>query len=841
MKKTIIKAIILAVVFIIGIYFLTIFRGRGEVDQITNMSAPTLPTLYLNSFSEDMNELHGYTTEMEANYMRDTITPLSSDLTLPVTIKTYGEQIKKISYEVRSLDTTRLVEQTDVTDFKEETDTVTTTFDIKNLLEEDKEYILKINISTKTAENINYYTRIIKNENLKVKEKLNFIKEFNQKTFDKEAAKDLVIYLESNAYGDNSNFHRVNINSKFEQVTWGSLNIKQETFPIPEIKEIDKQTASVTLNYMVSVQNEDSDLEYCNVTEYYRVRYTQDRNYLLDFERTMSQMFDEENLVCKENRLTLGIRDQNIEFKESNNGTIVSFVQEGELYWINLKENKVAKIFSFKNNISDARENYNQYDIKVLSVDDEGNVDFIVYGYMNRGNYEGQVGIDALTYNGSTNTLEENVFIPSTRPYQILKESVNRFVYQNGQRKLFVDMDNTIYSIDLIERTYDEVVSNINPDSYVISKDNKMIAWQNGEDTMSATKITIINLSSGQRNMVSVEEDERVLPIGFMDDDFIYGVAKTEDIFSDITGTTLFPMYCIRIQNNIGEIIDEYKPDGIYIVDAQIQNNVIKLTRATLEEAGYSYVSDDSIMNSLESEEGKTKTNSIVSETKQQQQQLIFATNFSSNEPTLIHPKQILVKEDIVLKMKATKNQQDKYYVYGKGQLQGIYRNISEAVTKADQLYGVVVDDKQEYIWERGNRLIRTMISQITANQDTTGNSLATCLDAMLELEGTNVDSAALMERGENAVSILEQHIEGKIIELSNASLSAALYYVSNGAPVIAKLSSGTRVLIVGYDELNISVMNPDTGKIYKMGMNDSTNEFAVTGGVFITYIKSQK
>lgn len=841
MKKTIIKAIILAVVFIIGIYFLTIFRGRGEVDQITNMSAPTLPTLYLNSFSEDMNELHGYTTEMEANYMRDTITPLSSDLTLPVTIKTYGEQIKKISYEVRSLDTTRLVEQTDVTDFKEETDTVTTTFDIKNLLEEDKEYILKINISTKTAENINYYTRIIKNENLKVKEKLNFIKEFNQKTFDKEAAKDLVIYLESNAYGDNSNFHRVNINSKFEQVTWGSLNIKQETFPIPEIKEIDKQTASVTLNYMVSVQNEDSDLEYCNVTEYYRVRYTQDRNYLLDFERTMSQMFDEENLVCKENRLTLGIRDQNIEFKESNNGTIVSFVQEGELYWINLKENKVAKIFSFKNNITDARENYDQYDIKVLSVDDEGNVDFIVYGYMNRGNYEGQVGIDALTYNGSTNTLEENVFIPSTRPYQILKESVNRFVYQNGQRKLFVDMDNTIYSIDLIERTYDEVVSNINPDSYVISKDNKMIAWQNGEDTMSATKITIINLSSGQRNMVSVEEDERVLPIGFMDDDFIYGVAKTEDIFSDITGTTLFPMYCIRIQNNIGEIIDEYKPNGIYIVDAQIQNNVIKLTRATLEEAGYSYVSDDSIMNSLESEEGKTKTNSIVSETKQQQQQLIFVTNFSSNEPTLIHPKQILVKEDIVLKMKATKNQQDKYYVYGKGQLQGIYRNISEAVTKADQLYGVVVDDKQEYIWERGNRLIRTMISQITANQDTTGNSLATCLDAMLELEGTNVDSAALMERGENAVTILEQHIEGKIIELSNAPLSAALYYVSKGAPVIAKLSSGTRVLIVGYDELNISVMNPETGKIYKMGMNDSTNEFAVTGGVFITYIKSQK
>lgn len=841
MKKTIIKGFILVVVFIIGIYLLTMFRGREAVDQIANMSAPTLPTLYLNGSNEDMNELHGYTQEMEANYMRDTITPLSNDLTLPVTIKTYGEEIEKISYEVRSLDTTRLVEQTDVSEFKESKDIINTVLNIKNLLEEDKEYILKINISTKKTENINYYTRIIKNENLKVKEKLDFIKEFNQKSFDKEAAKDLVIYLESNSYGDNTNFNSVNINSKFEQVTWGSLNIKQETFPIPEIKEIDNQTASVVLRYIVSVQEENNVLEYYNITECYRVRYTQDRNYLLDFERTMNQMFDEENLSYKENKLTLGIRDQNIQFKENSNGTIVSFVQEGELYSIDLKENKVAKIFSFKNKNTDARDNYNQFDIKVLNVNDEGSVDFIVYGYMNGGNYEGQVGINVLTYNGSTNTLEEHIFIPSTKPYQILKESVNRFAYQNNQSKLYLDVDNTIYKIDLLERTYDEVVNNINPDNYVMSKDNRIIAWQNSTQPMNATKITIMDFSSGERNTVEVEEDERVMPIGFMDDDFIYGVAKTEDIFSDITGTTLFPMYCIRIQNNVGEMIDEYRPDGVYIVDAQIQNNVIKLTRATINKTGYSYVSDDSIMNSLETQEGKTNVNSVVSETKQKQQQLIFATNLNSNEPTIIHPKLILVKDDIVLKLKNNKNQEDKFYVYAKGQLQGIYRNISEAVIQADQLYGVVVDDNQEYIWKRGSRRIRTTISQITANKDLTNNSLAACLDAILELEGNNVDSASLMERGENAVSILEQHINGRIIELSNASLNAALYYVSNQTPVIAKLSSGTRVLIVGYDELNISVMNPETGKIYKMGMNDSTNEFKASGGVFLTYIKSPK
>lgn len=840
MKKTIIKGIILAIVFLIGIYFLAIFRGKEDVDQITTMSQPTLPTIYLSSFEENLNELHGYTQEMEANYMRDTITPLSQDRTLPITIKSYGAQIEKISYEVRSLDTTRLVEQTEVTDFKENGDTISAVFNIKNLLEEDKEYILKIIVSTKTTENINYYTRIIKSDSLNVKEKIDFVKEFNQKTFDKEAAKDLVIYLESNSSGDNSSFHKVNINSKFEQVTWGSLNIKQTTTPIPAIKEIDSQTASVVLTYVASIQNEEDVTEYYNITEYYRVRYTQDRNYLLDFERTMNQIFDENNLTYKDNRLTLGIRDENIQFKENSSGNVVAFVQEGELFSINIQENKLVRLFSFKEDVTDTRENYDQYDIKILNVNDEGNIAFLVYGYMTRGDYEGQVGLDVLTYNSSTNTLEESVFIPSTKPYQILKESVERFVYQNDQNKLYVDVDSAIYCVDLIERSYQEVVTDINPDGYVISKDNSIIAWQNGEDAMSSTNITIMNLSSGLKNIVQVEEDERVMPIGFMDDDFIYGVAKTQDLISDVTGASLFPMYCIRIQDGAGKLIEEYRPEGIYIVDALIQDNVIKLTRATLDATGYSFVADDSIMNSLETQVGKTNQSSAVTELKKQQMQLVFASNLNADTPTLINPKQILVKNDITLKLKNSKNEQSRYYVYGKGQLEGIYRSISEAITQADGLYGVVVDDNQEYLWERGNRKIRTTISGITAGKGETGNSLAACLDAILELEGTNVDSASLMERGENAVSILEQHIEGDIIELSNAPLSAALYYVSKGAPVIAKLSDNTRVLIIGYDELNISVMNPETGKTYKMGMNDSTNEFDTAGGMFITYIKNQ-
>ena len=50
-------------------------------------------------------------------------------------------------------------------------------------------------------------------------------------------------------------------------------------------------------------------------------------------------------------------------------------------------------LFTFSDGSNeDVRADYKKHDVKVLSVTDEGNVDFLVYGYMNRGSYEGQMG-----------------------------------------------------------------------------------------------------------------------------------------------------------------------------------------------------------------------------------------------------------------------------------------------------------------------------------------------------------------------------------------------------------------------------------------------------------------
>ena len=49
------------------------------------------------------------------------------------------------------------------------------------------------------------------------------------------------------------------------------------------------------------------------------------------------------------------------------------------------------KVFSFRDDDSvDVRSNYDHHDIRILSVEDDGDMDFLVYGYMNRGNHEGE-------------------------------------------------------------------------------------------------------------------------------------------------------------------------------------------------------------------------------------------------------------------------------------------------------------------------------------------------------------------------------------------------------------------------------------------------------------------
>ena len=104
-------------------------------------------------------------------------------------------------------------------------------------------------------------------------------------------------------------------------MTWGNLDVAQVGDYGIQLTEIAEQTASLRGNYVVST-SEGKNTTWYMVEEIYRLRYTVDRMYLLDYERTMTQIPDAEQM-CANDKLLLGITGMDVPLLESDDGNIV--------------------------------------------------------------------------------------------------------------------------------------------------------------------------------------------------------------------------------------------------------------------------------------------------------------------------------------------------------------------------------------------------------------------------------------------------------------------------------------------------------------------------------------
>lgn len=64
---------------------------------------------------------------------------------------------------------------------------------------------------------------------------------------------------------------------------------------------------------------------------------------------------------------------------------------------------------------------------------------------------------------------------------------------------------------------------------------------------MGSSVIHVMNLSDQSTQEIAAGTGEAIKPLGFMDEDFVYGIARQSDIFEDAAGNVTFPMHQIRI------------------------------------------------------------------------------------------------------------------------------------------------------------------------------------------------------------------------------------------------------------------------------------------------------
>ena len=840
MKKTIIRIAVCVVVFLASALIIGSIMNQGHNNMTMEMAPATLPMITMESGGVACNELHGNTVEMDVAYQKDCITLLGEGRQANFTVDTFGREITGISTEVRSIDGSRLIENSEVTGWKANGKSFSVSLTLKDLIDTNTQYSLTLILELEGEQKVYYYTTILWNDDVHISEILEFATDFHGKLYDKEVAKELTKYLEPNSkLTDNGTFHKVNIHSSFQQITWGSLEPVQEDAASIRLTQVSGNVASLLMDFVVST-GEGKNKIYYNVEEYYRVRYTSERMYLLDYERTMTQIPDTTRMYAND-KILLGITDENVDMMESADGNTVVFSDMGQLLSYNAATNGLTVIFSFydKDN-ADRRTLYDNHGIKILDVDEGGNVKFAVYGYMNRGRHEGETGIQIISYDNSLNTIEEEVYIPYSKSYAVLKDEMEQLLYRNRQQHVYFFLENGVYDVDLENRSAEQLVSIRQDDSLQVSENHEIIVWQEGDDINHSNQLNVRNLNTGEQTVIRAEDGEAIRPLGFMGEDIIYGVARESDIRTENSGQIFYPMYKVCISNSSGDNLKEYGQDGIYIVDCAIEGNQITLSRIQRSENGsYQEILDDQIMNNVEEEPGQNKVVTADIDIYERYVQIQTKTTIDTRTIKVLNPKEVVFEGGRELTLDAV-SEVSRSYVYNAYGVQGIYSAPGKAVKEAYDSAGVVANDRGITVWLKGNRVSRNQIMAIKEESVTDQkNSLTVCLDNILRHAGITRNTEYDLAQGKTAIQILEENMTGvQVLDLSGCSLDAVLYYVNQDIPVLAILEDGEAVLVTGFNEFNVVIMEPSTGKLYKKGMNDATTWFAENGNHFISYMK---
>lgn len=842
MRKGIIKIVVLILVFCLTVVAMGERDRQSETNLTSEMANVTLPVVCLQHGDVKINQLYGYRTKMDATAMRDTITPLGEDLSLPVVVKAYQNQVESISFEVRSMDMQRLVEDGEISSFSQENGEIRVGMQFENILEQGTEYMLAITVNCDGSP-IYYYTRIVREADYYVDESLDLVMSFHEQSFDKEQAGNLAIYLEPNSQGDNTTLQKVTINSSLAQVSWADFNGERLEQPIPSIKELGSSYNAVTLRYIMTAMGDGGEVEYYTVEEYYRVRYnsTINRMSLLDYERDMTQVFRGEKRTVNKNKLLLGIRPEEVKYKANEKGTVVAFIQEGELWSYNSDGHELFQIFSFRSaeGISD-RENNGQHDIRIMRMDEGGSMDFVVYGYMNRGSHEGQTGISVFHYDSVANTVEEILFIPADASYEVLKADWGEVFYISGGNIFYLLADGQLYRIDLASRQAQPVIRDIRPGSYVVSEDGRYLAWQDSKEDGRAQEIKIMDLEGERIRSIEGSGGEYLKPIGFVESDFVYGSAKAAEVAADSAGNARFLMYKVTITDKNSKTVKEYQKDGYYISNAYVEQDTIFLDREMRTETGFTPVVQDTIKNQQLESSRLVTVDTIVTEKKQTQVELVFAEEETEEIKNLQvkAPREVVVEEQRTVELESDRDREN-YYVYSRGKILLSTPSVTDAILCADENAGVVIDPGQKYIWRRGRKASQPMVGSGTLDMpELSENSVVRCLTYLLRQEENSIDVEDLIAKGESPRQILSEALtDYKVVDLSGCSVSQVLYYVNLEHPVLAMIGNEA-VLIVGYDEHNTMLYQPAENTVKKMGLQDSDAFFSGAGNIFVGYIE---
>ena len=844
MLKHIYRFLGLVIVFVAALFF---FGKNIEVIQIkevnekTEMEGETLPIVSVDSIGMETNRMYGYVNTIPANNVRESITVLSAEKTFSVYIDECETIVNKLNYEVRAVSDNTMLDYGEVSAFDEDAGRKRAKVTLETEFEASKEYALKLTLVTDVSKKINYYSRVkYYADYCYVKEKIEFAKQIHKMTMDKD--QNIVTYIEPVPETDNSSFAHVDITSSFENIVWGDNNPKIITDIVPTIKEINIETGAIVLDYYATMKTETGEETYY-VNEYYRVKHTDDRMYLLWFERSVEACFDPSLASVNKSELKLGIVD-NDDMQPVSNDAVnkIGFVRNGNVYLYDLENNELFSVYEqYINGDRLEHELYRQQNTHIISVDEEGNMCFAVYGYIAHGVYEGKVAIILYQYHKSDNAIEELLYIPFQTTYQILKENFEEYSYLNGSDVFYFAIDDKIYSYNLVSAKLTCLADNIGQRNFMIIKESNSYVWESNQSEGLATEITVMDLKNEQKYVIEAGNKKFIRLIGVMGDNIVYGIGNKKDITYTTEGRPVYAMSTIEIINRNNEVIKSYSKKGVYITDASVSENVVYLNRARKEGKKYKKIVDDNILNRLVEIKPNAEITERVTEKMLTEKYMSFPGSFVMEKvPDIKKAEMFVTREEKALYLGDNVDAL-KYYVYAKGQIKGAYVNPAEAITLSDKEQGVVISSRNQTVWERGGRFISNSVAGITEVRTGNGvSSIDACVYMLLKAEHVDVNIEDITGKDSTMLEMISEYID-ETMNLTGCNLDEILYFVGAGKPVIAMKNNSEAVIITSYNSNSVTMYDPSTGQYQTQSYAVADATFAAAGNIYVSYMKGVK
>lgn len=836
MKKLLLKILVYTAVFFICLFVFGRMAHRDQINNTVDMDPASQPVIYMSIDDISYNMLRGYSASRDFSYDRDALSYLTENRELPFSVTTFGQKVSTASYELRNIEDDRLIENGDVSLTLSSIGNPEGKITFKDLIIPGAEYSLVLKLGLEDGRELSYYTRVISGDSALAYDKIAYARFFHDCLFDKREAEKIKKHLETNSsLNDNSTFAYVDLHSSFSQITYGELEVSPYGEPLIYLKEDNGTNATVCIDYMLR-NGYGTDLTAYMAHESITVRYTDKSVYIMSYVRTMEEIANPMSM-CVNDKITLGIADENPEMKESPDGSCVAFVSGGRLLSYSALSGKLACVYSFYDyGAFDVRNIYDKHDIRILKVEDSGDMVFAVYGYMNRGSHEGDVGIAIYSYEDKYNEIRELIYIPYEKSADILMEEMSRLLYMNGQGHIYMTLESSVFMVDLNEMSASETGMYRTGDAIQTSSGQRYLVTMD-DRSANTTKLTVTDLENETSVKISAGYGEYIRFLGFIGEDMLYGLVRISEVRPQTNGKLLLPMYRICICDGTGRLIKYYEKEGVYVTDAEILDNRIMLSRISVNDGNISSAPDDSITASTEGKTGSNALSVAVIDKYERYVQIQTAGPIKAAKLMITNPVEIRTGEAGLIDLDVPSSVK-RFYVYNAGDICGIYVTEAAAVEAACAIGGTATEESGNVIWKYASRKNVNQIMEIGPSEIGEGeSSLSVCMDVMMGYEGIIRNSEVLLQSGRSVRDILAENMDGvTVLDLSGCTMDHLYFYLDRDIPVMALLNDGGAVLITGHNDRELVIMDPSKGELGKKDIDKMAEFFENNGNQFISY-----